>query len=66
MLFTAGFKRVDLDKHWNDMTLDERDKVRGALMFLNNIAEFIDANAMQPECFTTPNPTRPAIAQKVL
>ncbi|MCF2826892.1 MULTISPECIES: hypothetical protein [unclassified Pseudoalteromonas] len=52
VLFTAGFSRLDLDKHWNDMTLDERDKVRNGLMFLNNIViEFIDANAMQPECF---------------
>lgn len=52
LTFFAKFQRTELGKPWCSMTVGERQDIRQALMFLNNIVlPFIEANAMEPYKF---------------
>ena len=49
LCFSAGFKRIDLGKEWNEFTADQRQALRKSLMLLNSVVmAFMEANALEP------------------
>jgi hypothetical protein len=48
LCMSAGLKRTELNKNWDEYTLDQRQALRKGLMQLNSIVvAFIDSNAME-------------------
>lgn len=49
LCFSAGFKRSDLGKEWDEFTADQRQALRKSLMLLSSVVKaFNEANALEP------------------